>query len=80
MGGGDSEAASFEPDPLFHSCLAREEGLHLFFFFFFNWPKGTDFQRSFQNRVGSVLEVFLGCKKRLLAPRRWPFGDCPGEL
>lgn len=76
MKGGGREAASFDPDPLFHSCLSGEEGIAPFFL----GPKATDFNRSFQNRVGSVLEAFLGCKKRLLAPEQVAFWAYPGRL
>lgn len=72
-GGKDSEAASFDPDPFSTVAWVKGKGLCLLFL----GPKATDFHRSFQNRVGSGLKTFLGCKKRLLAPEQVAFWDSP---
>lgn len=68
LGGRGREAASFEPDPLFHSCLAREEGLHLFFFFFLIGPRTQTFREASRTGLGQCWRYFWGAKRDFWPP------------
>ena len=63
------EAASFDPEPLHHSCLGQKEGIVTSF----SWPQGHRLSLKLPEQGWVSTGNISGVQKRLLAPEQVAF-------